>query len=141
MREKGIYDVIGGVVSLMGDFSHSDSEPIWRQNGYQLRLDADSSDYLDLTGQISSTITNTNQLDMSFNISMDDTEFNPDGEALLLWGIEFTTPSILLSRYAINDWTLVVRDSDGTILVSRVKTGVPTSTKLVESNDRDWETK
>ena len=48
MREKGLYDVIGGVVSPMGDFSHSDSEPIWRQNGYQLRLDADSSDYLSL---------------------------------------------------------------------------------------------
>ena len=69
---------------------------------------------------------------MSFNISMDNTEFNTDGEALFLWGIEFTTPSILLTRYAINDWSFTVRDSDGTVLVSRVKTGVPTSTKLVE---------
>ena len=51
MREKGFYDVIGGVVSPMGDFSHSDSEPIWRQNGYQLRFDADSNDYLDFNNE------------------------------------------------------------------------------------------
>ena len=40
MREKGVYDVVNDVVTPMKEFSHSPSEPIWRQNGYGLSFDA-----------------------------------------------------------------------------------------------------
>jgi hypothetical protein len=45
-REKRVMDVLDNTITPMKEFNHSNTEPIWRQNGYQLKFNENNSDYL-----------------------------------------------------------------------------------------------
>ena len=122
-------------ISVNGEYdlvtTHPNNEPIYRSNGHELVLDSDNADNIDLSGKIQG-ITNTNQIDLSFDISISDTVFNTDGECLIRWGIEFTNYSLLLSRFSQTGWSFVIRDESGGIVSTKTWTNIPTSTKLIE---------
>ena len=111
--------------------THPNNEPIYRSNGHQLDFDSDNADNIDLSGKIQG-ITNTNQLDLSFDISISDTVFNTDGECLIRWGIEFLNYSLLFSRFSPTGWAFVIRDESGNVVSNSTFTNITTSTTLIE---------
>ena len=119
MRETSIVEIVGGQEVILEELNHSDTEPIFRQNGYELNgdkksfalaFDGDSSDNIVLNNQVSGVVTTS---DLSFSIDYEVSTFPLSQNTLYSIGRATQEASILLFYNGSGLFILATYDENG----------------------------